>query len=371
MGDQGTPLPQRTSNVPTTPMVIAPPPPTRPMNPLMGSTEETYVGSNIYYYSFGGVPNPEWTGINFKDPKSITDLCYRSPDPTKGQKQVAFRTAGLPDQYKKGDSLHDFQEEIYKHLVKHGLDTIAYIPDPRNNSGVVNVVKGHAKLTGDMSTATQTCEAIELKYDRWDHKNSAEAKDFLMNSISKDLKKEFSPFYNPNTDSFALIWLKLVHHLVTSSVATFDGVKDSIRNARPSTYPGQNIQLLSAFYIEKADDLHNAGYFDNALIINMVSGFLCATRDRKGQFHHKLNTIHDQVKKLHQQTIFMNKDDQDNEFAKAKLTYKDVCYAAVSEYNDLVDQGFWEPAKLPKDKQSPAAYIAKVDKVFEPNLNNV
>ena len=364
MGDQGTPLPQRTSNVPTTPMVIAPPPPTRPMNPLMGSTEETYVGSNIYYYSFGGVPNPEWTGINFKDPKSITDLCYRSPDPTKGQKQVAFRTAGLPDQYKKGDSLHDFQEEIYKHLVKHGLDTIAYIPDPRNNSGVVNVVKGHAKLTGDMSTATQTCEAIELKYDRWDHKNSAEAKDFLMNSISKDLKKEFSPFYNPHTDSFALIWLKLVHHLVTSSVATFDGVKDSIRNARPSTYPGQNIQLLSAFYIEKADDLHNAGYFDNALIINMVSGFLCATRDRKGQFHHKLNTIHDQVKKLHQQTIFMNKDDQDNEFAKAKLTYKDVCYAAVSEYNDLVDQGFWEPAKLPKDKQSPAAYIAKVDKVL-------
>ena len=29
----------------------------------------------------------------------------------------------------------------------------------------------------------------------------------------------------------------------------------------------------------------------------------------------------------------MNKDDQNNEFAQAKLTYKDVCYIAVTEYN--------------------------------------
>ena len=204
MGDQGTPVQQRGAFQATTPMVIAPPPPTRPSNPLMGSTEETYVGSNLYYYSFGGVPCPDWTGIERKDPRFNTDLCYRSPDPTKGQKQVISRTTGLIDLYKKGANLHDFEKDVYKHLVKHGLDTIAYIPDPRDNTKVVNVIKEHAKLTGNMSTATATCEAIEQKYDKWDHKNSTEAKEFLLNSISKELEKEFSPFYNPHKDSFAL-----------------------------------------------------------------------------------------------------------------------------------------------------------------------
>ena len=40
-------------------------------------------------------------GIENKDPRYNTDLCHRSPDPTKGQKQAVIRTTGLTDLYKR------------------------------------------------------------------------------------------------------------------------------------------------------------------------------------------------------------------------------------------------------------------------------
>ena len=46
----------------------------RPANPIMGTTEETYPGSDSFYYAFGGAPLSDWSGI--KDPASrlISDM---------------------------------------------------------------------------------------------------------------------------------------------------------------------------------------------------------------------------------------------------------------------------------------------------------
>ena len=43
--------------------IVAPPPTARPKSPTMGTCEETYPGSQSFYYAFGGKPHPDWSGI--------------------------------------------------------------------------------------------------------------------------------------------------------------------------------------------------------------------------------------------------------------------------------------------------------------------
>jgi hypothetical protein len=52
-----------------------------PMDPLMGTTEETYQGSKTYYHAFGGIPKSDWSGLQDKSKRLCTDLCFRSLDP--------------------------------------------------------------------------------------------------------------------------------------------------------------------------------------------------------------------------------------------------------------------------------------------------
>ena len=131
----------------------APPPPPIPPDPLMGSCEETYTGSKKYYYVFGGKPKPDWSGLQANQTTSVSDLCYRTLDPVAGQKGAVIRTTGLEKKFETKASLSDFLGDIWEHLVKFGLETIAYLPDPRNPTKVLNAVKQHAQFTGDMSLA--------------------------------------------------------------------------------------------------------------------------------------------------------------------------------------------------------------------------
>ena len=67
---------------------------------------------------------------------------------------------------------------------------------------------------------------------------------------------------------------------------------------------------MSADYITKAEELINSGYFDHNLILSMVDGFLCVSKDAKGTFHHSMNDLRRKVDNLQQETIFVSKADQ-------------------------------------------------------------
>ena len=337
-----------------------PPPPTKPKNPLMGTCQETYPYSGSFYFAFGGQPLADWTGIKDLNSRSMSDLCFRSLDPVAGQKSAHYRTKGLSTKFNNKSSLTDFQTEVWEHLEKYGLDTISYLPDPKNISESLCTVTKHAQFTGDMSKANKLAENISSKFDIWDRKHDTEAKSFLMASLSDELKKDFKPFHDKNKDTFAMTWLKFVHYLVSSNSKTFDKLKDDVRKIRPQQYSGQNIEKMAADYITKAEELLNAGYFDHSLILNMVDGFLCASKDAKGTFHHSMNDLRRKVDKLQQETIFMSKPDQINKYAQERLSHKDVCFAAVKEYKTLCDDNMWEPKKLPKDRQTPASHAANL-----------
>ena len=143
-------------------------PPTKPTNPKMGLAVETYKGSGSYYLSFGGIPKADWSGIAVGNDSIVSDLCYRSLDPGQSQKSVQYRTRPLRLKLAGKKNLKEFQEEVWKHLTKYGLDTLAYLPDPMDKTEVLNVVEHHAKFTGDIEEAFKLAQEFKDKFDDWD-----------------------------------------------------------------------------------------------------------------------------------------------------------------------------------------------------------
>ena len=116
------PPPPRTPTA-TTPTV----PPPKPQNPRMGTTEETFPQSGEFYYTFGGEPLPDWSSLANPTDRILNDLCFRPVDPVSGQKSSIYRTKGLPQKFSTTHKLTLFQKNVWKHLTKHGLDTIIYL----------------------------------------------------------------------------------------------------------------------------------------------------------------------------------------------------------------------------------------------------
>ena len=338
--------------------------PPRPTSPKMGTVEETYAGSGEYYLCFGGVPKPDWTGIESRKEETISDLCYRSLDPLKGQKSVSIRSEGLTHKLAQEQNIREFQERVWEHLVKHGLDTMAYLPDPRDPTKVINVVEEHAKFIGDLEGSLKNCSDLRALYDTWDHKHDNEAKTFLINSIDPHLYKGFKPFYDKNSLSFTATWLKLVNYLLTTNSSTYDLIKSKIRNLRPQNFSGQNIEQMSAEYIKMFEELESGGYMDNGLLINVINGFLCADKDVKGTFHFEMNSLYKEAEAIQKKVVFMSKEDQNDAYVRAKMTYRDICLVAVRTYKSLKSHNFWEPSKLPKDRMNPYANYVTKDEIM-------
>ena len=341
---------------------VVPNPPAAPPNaPQMGTVEETYTGSGHFNYIFGGKPLHDWSGLDTADPRNPTDMCYRPLDRVSGQKGTIYRTKGATQLLTKTSKLSTFQEKLWLHMKEYGLDTVGYLNNPHTTNEMISVVENHARFTGDLGKAITQSLANKANFDSWDDKHDQEAIKHLLASLDEDILDGLNPYLRRETDTFAVTWLRLVHYLVTTTSSTYDKLKEKIRILRPSNFEGQNIELLSKQFMSIAKELTNAGYYEHSLSTNMIEGFLCASIDEQGTFHHSMNTLLKQHQKKIQETTFMSKQDQDREFATSQLTYSDVCLVATRDYKALLASNKWKPAELPKDRQRPAEYLTKAE----------
>ena len=325
----------------------------KPVDPKMGTTEETYSGSGDYYYAFGGEPLHDWSGIKDLNSRLLSDLCFRPVDPVSGQKSSVLRTKGLASKYQRKDKLAVFQKQVWTHLKNHGLDTIGYLQNPNDPTSCLSVVTHHARYTGDLNKAQALSNSFKAEFDIWDKKHDFEAKNFLLSSLNQELLRGLET-YLEDEDTFAITWLKFVRYLVVTTARTFDVMKESLRSIKPQSYEGQNIEKMAETIINTATELDHAGHFDHNLTLNIVDAFLCATKDSRGTFHHTMNNLRTRVETLLQQTLFLPKADQDSKFASERLTFTDICMLATDAYKILRHDNMWEPAKLPRDNQKPA-----------------
>jgi hypothetical protein len=55
-------------------------------------------------------------------------------------------------------SVADLRLDVWKHLVKHGLDTITYLPSPSDPNQMMSVVKDYPKFSMNLDTATSSAK---------------------------------------------------------------------------------------------------------------------------------------------------------------------------------------------------------------------
>ena len=187
----------------------------------MGRRIMQYDGSYVLYC--GGEPKHDWSELTDESklaPTRATQSCSLSVNDER--KASEYRLRGLEQRFKQTDSLEQFQAQVKTHLLKYGLDTISYLPDPVEPTQMVSVVDHHAKFSQE--TAKQAHYPLRPRFDKYDLENDALASDFLMNSIDPD----FASLIRNKVDlasPFAILWMTIIAEIRSSSISHF--VKDS------------------------------------------------------------------------------------------------------------------------------------------------
>ena len=97
------------------------------------------------------------------------------------------------------------------------MDTIAYLQNPFDNTLIVNVVENHACFSKDPAIVTSTAQVMSDNFDHFDKQNDSNAKAFLLDSFDEILLERVELLRQP-TDTFTIIWLHFIHHLMITSI---------------------------------------------------------------------------------------------------------------------------------------------------------
>ena len=315
--------------------------PVKPLDPMMGMFFQAIEGSGNWNARLGGKPMSDCSGLDDTAISAGTvgsSLCYRPLNPASDQKGQKSRCKRLSTTFKEGDSVQNVQEDIWKHLQVHGLDTIAYLKTHRIK------VPGSCQLK------------FRDKFDSFDAPNDEAARGFLNNSISDKLEKTMR-FKLDVADSFASVWLKLMKQIISSSIDRFDAIKDRIKNRTPRSYSCQDIEKISQDNKVDATMLISAGCYDQSLTKSMIKCSLKASVKRK--FAHDLYVLEDKVGATLKHTSSMSSNEKDRYFAQQSLTMQDINIKASSIYCKRKDANVWPPAKTSSDsKVVPHAFAA-------------
>ena len=266
------------SNPPTNPPAATTQPPAappKPTDPKMGQWKEAGMqGSGTWNCLVGGKPYSDWSGLSTVQPNNIEYTTrFRPLNPVLDVKGLATRTKGLEQKFKKSDDLVIFQAKIWKHLVKHGLDTIAYLANPSDFTDVLDVVNNHTRFVVDMNNTETLIENFTNEFDDMDRTNDTAATTYFLDSLDPSIADDLVED-SDITDTFATIWLKFIRSLCTNSLNRYDAIKNQIRAKEPSQYPGQNIEAMARNLKKLAKVLKSAGHFDHNLTLAIVKSFL-------------------------------------------------------------------------------------------------
>ena len=122
-------------------------------------------------------------------------------------------------------------------------------------------------------------------FDKYNHKNICDAKEFLFNSINNELETQLCQNCK-NDDSFVTFWLNLIHIVQSISIDWFNKIKDRIKGCKINDCPGQNVELIVIDFLTDWKDLHGAGLCGQNLTLTMLNTIMEAggTNNKDFQF---------------------------------------------------------------------------------------
>ena len=328
-----------------------------PRNPIMGIYEESYEGSGDWTVRSGGKPLKDWSGLDpnaYKNnPKNPRQL--RQVSPSLEQKSYNKRIQGLDIKYKEGDNLNDFRFNIDDHMVKHGLDTVAWVPELSENaegSEVRNVVTDPAKFTVNYAKAIEVAKATAMKYDDFDKNNSEASIEFLENSIDISLKRRLNLVRQRN-DSFTVVWLRLMHLLANYSSDHYDATREKVRKCTPTNYDREDFTLMTKEISPLIDELESGNQYDPNITLSMTQN-ISNKCTQGGIFAHLLYQKIAEIKQRVAECNFMSRQEANDYMKRYKLDPKSVLTYLEDEYRAQLKDNLWTPAHLPIDRTKPS-----------------
>ena len=323
----------------------------RPPNPTMGVYfEQDPPGSGKWNIRMGGKPNSDWTGLDGDQTFVTTPFHFRRPEMTSDSKGYLLRSTGLTTKFGKADDVLDFEQHVWNHLTKHGLETIAYLRDPTNSSKVIDVVRNHARFAADIKTSKVSADFFYNRFDKHDLSNDSAAKMFLIDSLEEKFAKSVQRKMKEG-DSFALVWLKLIQLVVAPSLDRWDVCKDKIKAATPADYPGQNIRSLCNDFEDWGSILKRGGHYDHFLTRTMVKNVL-ESKDLPSPYSLKLSQLQNKIDEALSKSTYMSPSERWEYMEEKELSFEDICDEMATAYDVLFVNNEWPAAKLPADSTS-------------------
>ena len=324
----------------------------KPLVPTIGGI--TLVTKDEWSAWTGGKPNCTWTGLD----DSVALLEHTSPNQLRpvyvssAQKGYNFRRTGFKTPFKAANDLISFQNVVWDHLKDTGMDSIAYLKDPTDETKMTNVVKSHARYT--VQSAKLLAEAQVPLYDKYDRTNDMAARTYLLASLSTELSNKVTEKLD-DADSFPVVWLQFLKSIQSTSIERFEDLKSTIKTRLPSQYPGENLEQLAAHFRKDANELTTAGQYDHNLTLGMLKTFLLAGGSGNEDFRFPLRSVKQKLEQALLDIGFKDKEAANLHMQVNKLTYKDICAHAEDSYRTLFDRKEWPPARHVRDSKAPPA----------------
>jgi hypothetical protein len=138
----------------------------------------------------GEKPNSSCTALESPMHTSkVNAYQHRPTSTTASGKGQSRREEGQRAPFVEGTSdLPTFVYRVDRHLVANGMDTIAYLTDPADNTRMTNCVVDYPRFT--TSTTAKMIIVREVLYDAYDKKNDDEAIQYLLNSLDGKVSKK-------------------------------------------------------------------------------------------------------------------------------------------------------------------------------------
>ena len=187
------------------------------------------------------------------------------------------------------------------------------------------------RFSGNLKTTKVAADLFYNRYDKHDLSNDAAAKTFLLDSLEDKFAQVVWRKVKED-DSFPMVWLKLIQLAIAPSLDRWDIIKDKIKSALPTDYPGQNVRSLCQDFGDWGKALQQGGQYDHSLTRVMVKNVL-KSKDLPSTYQYQLSHLQVQVDTALSESTYMSYSKRWEYMEEKEVTFEDVCEVVVSAYD--------------------------------------
>ncbi len=282
------------------------------------------------------MPNPKFDGLKNPTPLDTEPTQYRQTGVAHAAKSQHYRIDVKGTKFSKDSDLLAFQKDVMDHLTNYGLDTITYLADPQDKESMVSIVTDHAKYNPREVNALEASQK-EL-YDKYDNANIRDARKYLMNSLSPDLKKQMNETCQPD-DTFIAYWMNLMILVRPVSIRQFEKIKNRLKGRKIKNYPGENVETISSDFLSDYKELEGAGMYDHNLTYSMLNILMEGGGSNNEDFRSPLRTLKEKLNTTLLKIRHKSYGEQNKEMTMDRLDVQSILNQVKERYRDVKEEG--------------------------------